>query len=167
MISDFWLLDFGLWFLAFAFFFFFWFLILTLGTLCLAAIMHPKVIQQACPSYLHRELAVSFIYRFFGFMIKVFWGRAGVVTHSRLLPFMNNFCLYPPPFKLFLLRFLNEPHTPHFKHLSVLLPTSSTALPPIKVLIVHWGEQNKGICGRLENFLILKYSISGHNTVFF
>ena len=29
-------------------------------------------------------------------MIKIFWG-AGVVTPSKPPPFMNNFCLYPPP----------------------------------------------------------------------
>ena len=77
-------------------------------------------------------------------MIKIFWrgggGRSGD-TFEKPLPPMNNFRLYPPSvlrcFWKDLLMTLH-PLPPHFKHLSLLPPSSSTTpSPPIKMLIIH------------------------------
>ena len=70
-------------------------------------------------------------------MIKIFQG-AGVVTPSKPPPPYEQLLPLPTPcFKMFLERSLNDPPPPHFKHLSLLPPTLSTTLSPLKILIIH------------------------------
>ena len=116
-----------------------------------------------CSELISAEKVVIIIHlRFLMCMIKIFWG-AGVVTPSKPPSPTNNFCLYPPCFKMFLERSLNDPH-PHHPTSSIFHCYPSHHPPPLpppsplKILIIHnlWVEVFRRIKIR---FIIITYKL--------
>ena len=72
-------------------------------------------------------------------MIKIFWGRAGVVTAFKPPPSFEQLLLLPTPcFKMFLERSLNDPPTTPLQASFTATPSHPPPLPPLKILITHY-----------------------------
>ena len=101
-------------------------------------------------------------------MIIIFWGDR-VMTPSKPPPPYEQLLPLPTPyFKMFLERSLNDPPPPHFKHLSLLLPTPSTTPTPKKILIIHKATLMQSIYGKFGSVACCVYNFySGtlHTTV--